>query len=1379
MPFSPVHHTTCRAPAVLRAAIAFAVLYLLGVATDATAGETTKVLVRRDDRAAQARVERRGGRLVAERGVYRVFALDASRAERIAGAVARPDFDRIALRRRDIDTRRSGVQARAQDATTAPRPLALVQFAAPPTDADLRALEDSGARIVQAVPQNAFLVWTGAQGGGAGLSERTAGGQGVQYVAEFTAEDALSPALDAAAASSAVVPVTVQLFRHEDIESDLARVTALAAQVLREPWDVLDGRYVNIRIDVRGVDLAALAAIDAVVNVEPYRAPELNGERQGQILAGQLNALGQSPTGPGYLAWLAGKGMSTNPADYPIVAIVDDGVDNGTTLSLATEFYRLGNPGLDSRLAFAVKPPGSFGLSLLGEDGHGTLNASIAGGYNTGVGALMEDASGYNFGLGIAPYGRLANVRLFSPDFDPGFGDASMVADYYTRGARISSNSWGSNAAGAYTTDSQEYDALTRDALPATPGNQPLLFVFAAGNRGPGAGSIGSPATAKNVLSVGASETADPAALAGDGCGETGSGGDDARDMAAFSSRGPCADGRMKPDIVAPGTFINGVASRPVFTGSGVCGAPANDFVAPGTDALFPAGSLYTWSSGTSHSTPAIAGYGALIGEFLARVYGIASPSPALQKAYVMHSGRHLGGAGANDDLPSPGQGFGIADMNLGLDTAAPRFLHDQATVLGAPGEGVTFYGTAADPARPLRVALVWTDAPGPSFGAAYVNDLDLRVAVGGAAYLGNHFAFGESQTGGVPDSRNNAELVARSAAGSGLVTIDVEATNLSGDGVPGNGDATDQDFALVAYNFSPTVHAGAVAVDRAVYTCADIVRITLVDTDLAGAGSVIVPVSSTTGDLENVALTAVPPGAGVFSATITTTATGSAGDGLLRVSNAATITVTYADANDGTGNPANAQASAAIDCAPPQVSNVAVEAVTSTTARVALDTNEATTVLVRYGATCAALTAEQASPVTSAAHAVDLSGLLQLTNYRFAVQATDVAGNTATDNNGGACYAFTTLEQGDYLTEQFNGLDFDLAYQALTFTPDGSSGGYSLCRGAAAHFPTDPTGGTALALTLDDFAPVTLGGGAQVVLHGQAYGSFYVGSHGYLTFESGDTTYIESFSNHFDQPRISALFRDIDPTLASVSWRQLADRVAVTWENVPETLEDNTSNSFQIELFFDGRIRITYLGIDASEGLVGLSRGGGVPADFIESHLRAYPPCAPGAACPSVPAVGCAAAPQSSLLIKAQGGTRDKLLWKWNKGPAISPLEFGDPTDTTHYALCLYAGPSPIGAAHLPASLAWKGNAKGFKFKDPFGVQSGIQTVILRGGDGAAKILVKGKGESLPDPLSGVLPLPVTAQLVNSDTGTCWQSSYTAATVLANDGEQFRAKAP
>ena len=102
------------------------------------------------------------------------------------------------------------------------------------------------------------------------------------------------------------------------------------------------------------------------------------------------------------------------------------------------------------------------------------------------------------------------------------------------------------------------------------------------------------------------------------------------------------------------------------------------------------------------------------------------------------------------------------------------------------------------------------------------------------------------------------------------------------------------------------------------------------------------------------------------------------------------------------------------------------------------------------------------------------------------------------------------------------------------------------------------------------------------------------------------------SLTTHFSKPRISGLFRDLNPgTGGTISWRQLADRAAVTYQNVPAYGTTN-SNNFQIEMFFDGKIRITVLSIASTDGLIGLSQGLGLPADFVTSNFTAYPPVPP-----------------------------------------------------------------------------------------------------------------------------------------------------------------------
>jgi hypothetical protein len=144
----------------------------------------------------------------------------------------------------------------------------------------------------------------------------------------------------------------------------------------------------------------------------------------------------------------------------------------------------------------------------------------------------------------------------------------------------------------------------------------------------------------------------------------------------------------------------------------------------------------------------------------------------------------------------------------------------------------------------------------------------------------------------------------------------------------------------------------------------------------------------------------------------------------------------------------------------------------------------------------------------------------------------------------------------------------------------------------------------------------VTLGDEQTVSLYGVSYSSFYVCDNGYITFGSGDTDYTESLQDHFDMPRISPLFDDfsVDDAGGNVSWKQLPDRAAITYENVPEYGTSNSS-TFQVEMFFDGAVHITWFGVACNDGIVGISEGNGIPTDFVENDLSAAAACGPGPA--------------------------------------------------------------------------------------------------------------------------------------------------------------------
>ncbi len=202
---------------------------------------------------------------------------------------------------------------------------------------------------------------------------------------------------------------------------------------------------------------------------------------------------------------------------------------------------------------------------------------------------------------------------------------------------------------------------------------------------------------------------------------------------------------------------------------------------------------------------------------------------------------------------------------------------------------------------------------------------------------------------------------------------------------------------------------------------------------------------------------------------------------------------------------------------------------------------------------------------------------------------------------------------QPDFYTELFDASITNLAFQAFTFTPDGSSSFYAVCRQPVARLFSDPAGGTTLTLADDNYAAITIGGGNTVGIYGTRASVLYVGGNGYLTMNSGSSAVSESLSSHFALPRVSALFHDLNPaTGGTVSWKQFADRVAVTYQAVPVYGFSALTNTFQVEMFFDGRIRITYLGLNTPGALVGLSPGNGTPADFFASDFSIYDACSP-----------------------------------------------------------------------------------------------------------------------------------------------------------------------
>lgn len=449
----------------------------------------------------------------------------------------------------------------------------------------------------------------------------------------------------------------------------------------------------------------------------------------------------------------------------------------------------------------------------------------------------------------------------------------------------------------------------------------------------------------------------------------------------------------------------------------------------------------------------------------------------------------------------------------------------------------------------------------------------------------------------------------------------------------------------------------GALTLDRAAYPCDGTVNISLFDYDLDGAGSAEVTLFTSGGDFETLEL--VESGQfGTFSGSIDLASGDAAADsGAVETAEDQTIFVTYRDDDVGTGAPGDSVATARVDCTPPVISDVSVERAAGNHARIAFTTNEPAAGIVFAGLDCAnPATSGEGELVT--AHSVEVAGLDRLTDYLFYVTAVDPAGNTATDDNGGACYTFSTTGQRDYFAQQLTGTDAGLEGQTLTFVPDSSTSGYSACLSPAAAFPVSPFCGEPLLLDDDNAIEYTLGGGRTVRLYGTAYSSFFVNANGSITFGTGDETYLPSLEQHFTLPRISGLFADIyPPGGGQISVTEEDDRVAVSYFNVVGYF--NGIQSFQVELFYDGTIRITWTALTAPYGVVGLSRGGRQPADFEESVLAGFAGCGSAPAEPvecdtSVPNDAC-----GDAITAAAGETYTGLTFAATGSNSLSGCEF------------------------------------------------------------------------------------------------------------------------
>ena len=530
-----------------------------------------------------------------------------------------------------------------------------------------------------------------------------------------------------------------------------------------------DGQVTVTEAIVAPATVVRIAARPDVLSITPTGIRwELEDEGATQVQAG--NTVNKVPQ-PGYEAWLQQLGIDGSGIT---VSVVDDGIDER-------------HPDFGTRM----KQRFDYGAGAAGPpEGHGTHVAGIIGGDPANLPGIgrVKDSAGLLYGMGVAPKVSLVDqpaIKLANSmiNFPPTGGFQVYTRDALSAGASIWNASWtdGGGTGVGYVANAASLDALTRDADPASGEAEEFTFVFSAGNSGSAASTVTSPKEAKNIITV--------ASSVGHRAGNVDS-------ISNFSSRGPARDGRVVPTIAAPGqTIISARASTGVLCTAPLSG-PAD---APPPDGF----GLYTGCSGTSMASPHVAGAVALIHDWWGDRNAGDRPSPAMSKALLVNSAQDMGAK----DIPNRNEGWGRVNLGRLFDPATERVYLDQTITLSSLDEARTFRVEVIDPTQPFRVTLAWTDAPGTPVGAgaeladpALLNDLDLRVTAPQGDYWGNWFQSGSTAVGGTEDRINNVENVFL-PTGSGVFDVVVSASNLPGDGVPGAGDQTDQDFALVISN--------------------------------------------------------------------------------------------------------------------------------------------------------------------------------------------------------------------------------------------------------------------------------------------------------------------------------------------------------------------------------------------------------------------------------------------------------------------------------------------------------------------------------------------------------------------------------------------------
>jgi subtilisin family serine protease len=663
----------------------------------------------------------------------------------------------IRLQNRTFDPAATGASVQGAQAPSERTPdgkgYYILQFKGPIEDAWKAEATAAGAELLDYIPDFAFVARADKS-----AESKLRALPSVRWLGDFAPDYRVSKKLGTDKEND----VVIRLFPGADEKT-------VRDKVAKDGGQAYEGDSRVLRATLHGKHLFDVARTPGVAWIEPKPHYALSNN----VARGIIEANTVSP-----VLGLYGAGQT--------VAVADTGLDTGNTTTLSPDFAGR----LLKAYALGRKTPKDWSdglfVNTVPMGGHGTHVAGSILGNGTRSGSVPATHSYVGSFAGVAPEATLVFQSVMDKKGQLG-GIPYYLSDLflppYTDGARVHSDSWGdptASIAGSYTLDAQQTDSFIWS-------HKDMVVCLAAGNSGTDqspadgfvdTGSVESPSTAKNCITVGASEGNTTLGYQGTygaqswGLTTSPIGPDRMSNnplgMAGFSSRGPTDDGRIKPDIVAPGTNIISCRSQ-----------------ASGVETLWGVQSTYyLFSGGTSMATPIVAGACALVREYYTE-HGIAAPSAALVKATLVNGAFNMA-PGQYPVPPGPqevtrrgdfAQGWGRLDLKNTLLPAAGRFAYptDATTGLSTGASSTATYYVASG-SLPLRATLVWSDYQGSTIGSVtLVNDLDLSVTgPGGVVYRGNDFS-----GSGARDNRNNVEGVDIAVPVPGLYTVSVQAYNV------------------------------------------------------------------------------------------------------------------------------------------------------------------------------------------------------------------------------------------------------------------------------------------------------------------------------------------------------------------------------------------------------------------------------------------------------------------------------------------------------------------------------------------------------------------------------------------------------------------------